>query len=82
MPTKVNTACAAATENLSRVVTFTFRLRVHWKGVFSVSGSNMIAGGHSSAHRWMASCSVAGDLDMSKHLGGLGLVEAAEAVIE
>ena len=46
---QVNTACAAATERLNRVVAGTSTLRVHWKGLLSLSGAQMVAGGYSEA---------------------------------
>ena len=49
MPDTANTACAAATERLNRVVAGTSTLRVHWKGLLSLSGAQMVAGGYSDA---------------------------------
>ena len=49
MPVSANTASAAATERLSRVVAGTSTVRVHWKGLFSLSGAQMVSGGYSEA---------------------------------
>ena len=49
MPFSANTACAAATERLSRVVAGTSTLRVHWKELLSLSGAQMVSGGYSEA---------------------------------
>ncbi|HCO09651.1 MAG TPA: hypothetical protein DIT42_00635 [Gammaproteobacteria bacterium] len=49
MPANANTACAAATERLNRVVAGTSTSRVHWKGLLSLSGAQMVAGGYSEA---------------------------------
>jgi hypothetical protein len=49
MPANANTACAAATERLNRVVAGTSTSRVHWKGLLSLSDAQMVAGGYSEA---------------------------------
>ena len=49
MPASANTACAAATERLNRLVAGTSTLRVHWKGRLSLSGAQMVAGEYSEA---------------------------------
>ena len=65
-----NTACAAATKRHSRVVAGTSTLRVHWKGLFSLSGSQMVG-------RILRGVTLNRELRGGR---GLGLVEAAEAV--
>ena len=49
MPANANTACAAATERLNRVVAGTSMLQVHWKWLLSLSGAQMVSGGYSDA---------------------------------
>ena len=70
IPATANTACAAATERLNRVVAGTSTLRVHWKGLLSLSGSQMVG-------RILRGVTLNRELRGGR---GLGLVEAAEAV--
>ena len=45
MPANANTACAAATGRLNRVMAGNSTSHVHWKGLLSSSGAQMVAGG-------------------------------------